>query len=182
VYNNSIFAYVCDIMALTMTEQQPKKVLLKDVMTKKVISVLPETSIIEATRIITEHNFDGMPVIDSDGRLAGIITEYDLITKTSTLNVSFLQKIITDVHSVKKESPPKIETKDISDLTVADIMNREPLTLKEDTTFEDAIETFKTHHRVNPIPIVNSQNQVVGIISRFDILRPLNILGYSKKH
>lgn len=150
-------------------------------MTRKVFSVLPELSVIEATRIITEHNFDGMPVIDEQGRLVGIITEYDLITKTSTINVSFLQKIINDVYTTKKETPPEIGTQDISELTVKDIMNKEPLTLKEDATFEDAVETFKAHHKVNPIPVVNDQGQVVGIISRFDILRPLNILGYSKR-
>lgn len=160
---------------------ESKKVLLRDIMTKKVFSVSPETSIIDATRIITEHNFDGMPVIDDKGQLVGIITEYDLITKTSTINVSFLQKIINDIYTTKKEAPPEIGTKDMSDLTVKDVMNREPLTLKDDATFEDAIETFKAHHRVNPIPIVDNQNRVVGIISRFDILRPLNILGYSKK-
>lgn len=164
-----------------MSENTIKKVLLRDIMTKKVFSVLPDTPIIEATRIITEHNFEGMPVIDKDGQLVGILTEYDLITKTSTINVSFLQKIINDIYTTNKQDAPEIETKDISDLTVKDVMNHEPLTMKDDATFEDAIETFKAHHRVNPIPIVDAQNRVVGIISRFDILRPLNILGYSKK-
>lgn len=95
------------------------------------------------------------------------------------MNASFLHKILNDIYSAKKESQP--ETKNISELTVWEVMNKEPLTLREDATFEDTIETFRAHHRVNPIPIVNDQNQVVGIISRFDILRPLNILGYSKK-
>lgn len=149
-------------------------------MTRRVLSVSPETPIGEATRIITEHNFDGMPVIDNDGKLVGILTEYDLITKTSTINVSFLQKIINDIYTEKKESPPELGERNISELKVKDIMNREPLTMREDATFEDAVETFRSHHKVNPIPIVDDHNLVVGIISRFDILRPLNILGYSK--
>lgn len=164
-----------------MTEEGSKKILIRDIMTKKVLSVSPETLLTEATRIITEHNFDGMPVLDKDGKLIGIITEYDLITKTSTVNASFLQKIISDIYTSTKHPFPEQEQKDISQMTVENIMNREPLTLREDATFEDAIETFKAHHRVNPIPIVDDQNKVVGIISRFDILRPLNILGYSKK-
>jgi len=168
-------------MILTMSDNQIKKIYLRDVMTKKVISVSPETPITEVTKIITEHNFDGVPVVDKNNRLVGIITEYDLITQTSTINASFLQKIITDIYAEKKEDPPKIGTQDISELKVQDIMNREPLTLGENATFEEAIETFKAHHRVNPIPIVNDRNEVLGIISRFDILRPLNILSYSKK-
>lgn len=115
---------------------------------------------------------------DENNHIIGILTEYDLITKTSTMNVSFLHQILSDIYSAKKGFEP--ETKTISELMVREVMNPEPLTLREDATFEDAIETFRAHHRVNPIPIINGQNQVVGIISRFDILRPLNILGYSK--
>ncbi len=157
----------------------PKKVFLRDIMTRKVLSVTPDTPLVEATKIITEHNFDGVPVIDSGGHLVGIITEYDLITKTSGISESFLQQIINDIYT--KDISELGQPKTISELLVKDVMNREPLTMKEDATFEQAVETFKSHHKVNPIPIVNDENKVVGIISRFDILRPLNILGYSKK-
>lgn len=161
-------------------DQETKRVLVKDIMTKRAISVSPDTSAMEAAKIITEHNFDGVPVVDDNNHLIGILTEYDLITKTSAVNVSFLQKILGDIYSSKKETAQN-EVKNISDLKVKDIMNTEPLALRDDTTFEDAVETFRAHHRVNPIPIVNDKNEVVGIISRFDILRPLNILGYSKR-
>ena len=57
-------------------------------------------------------------------------------------------------------------------------MNREPLVLKDDSAFDEVIAAFITHHRVNPIPIVDGDNKVVGIVSRFDVLRPLNLLGY----
>ena len=77
-----------------MSDHELKKVLVKDIMTKRVISVSPETPVVEAAKIITEHNFVGLPVIDASNHLVGILTEYDLITRTSSLNVSFLQKIL----------------------------------------------------------------------------------------
>ena len=162
----------------SMNKDDHKKVLVKDIMTRRVISVAPETSITDAARIITEHNFAGLPVIDSYNKLVGILTEYDLITRTSSLNVSFLQRILTDIYSAKNNEEPR--EGEISGLTVKDVMNPEPLTLSEDATFEDIIKTFKDHHRVNPIPIVDKEGGVVGIISRFDVLRPLNILSYGK--
>ena len=149
-------------------------------MTTKVISVYPETMLTEATKLITEHNFDGLPVISKDGHLVGILTEYDLINKTSSLSASFLERILSDIYTTKEEDGSD-DKKTVAELTVQDIMNPEPLTLTEDATLEEVIQTFRSHHRVNPIPIVNSSRQVVGIISRFDVLRPLNIIVYGNK-
>jgi CBS domain-containing protein len=156
-------------------EQENKKhILAKEMMTRKVISVLPETPLVDAARIISEHNFDGIPVMTNDGQLVGIITEYDLITKTSSINASFLEKILQDIHG----NDIKAEDKKLSKMVAGDIMNTEPLTLKETATFDEVMRAFIMHHRVNPIPIVDDSGKVVGIISRFDVLRPLNILGY----
>ena len=68
-------------MILTMSDNQIKKIYLRDVMTKKVISVSPETPITEVTKIITEHNFDGVPVVDKNNRLVGIIILYLLFNQ-----------------------------------------------------------------------------------------------------
>lgn len=160
-----------------MTDEKTKNVLASEIMNKNVISVHPTTPIIEAAKIITEHNFDGIPVVDESNHLVGILTEYDLITKTSPLNISFIRQILSDIKSKSKDG----EGEDISDLTVGEVMNSEPLTLKADATYEDLLQTFKEHHRVNPIPIVDDENKVVGVISRFDVLRPLNILSHSTK-
>lgn len=167
-----------------MSESTGKKVIVRDIMTKKVISVSPDTSIFNAAKIISEHNFDGLPVIDNDNRLVGIITEYDLITRTSTVNTSFLQKILSEIGAKKEDSIKDVledSKEEISSMKVSDIMNKNPLTLREDVNFEEVIAAFIAHHRVNPIPIVDNENRVVGIVSRFDVLRPLNLLGYGAK-
>ena len=161
-----------------------KKVLVRDIMTKKVISISPDTSIFDAAKIISEHNFDGLPITDKENHILGILTEYDLIVRTSTANSSFLQKILSEVYSKKTETIKEAleeGAQEISSLKVSDVMNKEPLVLREDATFEEVMAAFIAHHRVNPIPIVDSENKVVGIISRFDVLRPLNLLGYSSK-
>jgi len=164
------------------TEAGPqKKVLVRDVMTRKVVSISPEMSIFEAAKIISEHNFDGLPVTDKENHIIGILTEYDLIMRTSTANATFLQKILSEVYSKqtdKARDAVEESAREISSLKVSDIMNREPLVLKDDSAFDEVIAAFITHHRVNPIPIVDGDNKVVGIVSRFDVLRPLNLLGY----
>jgi CBS domain-containing protein len=161
-----------------------KKVLAQDIMTEKVVSVSPDTSIFDAARVLSEHNFDGLPVVDKDGELAGIVTEYDLITRTSTVNASFLQRILSEVHAKRSEAVRdalEYGVDKLSSMKVKDVMNKEPLVLGEDAKFEEIVEAFITHHRVNPIPIVNESNKMVGIVSRFDILRPLNLIGYGSR-
>ena len=54
---------------------------IKEIMTKKVISVTPETPLVEAAKLLNDHGFNGVPVIDGKRQLVGILTQYDLIEK-----------------------------------------------------------------------------------------------------
>ena len=92
--------------------------------------------------------------------------------------MSFLQRIIYDIYNANKDSEGRRDEKSLNDMTVKDIMNPEPLFLKEDATFNQIIEAFVAHHKVNPIPIIDNDGKLVGVVSRFDVLRPLNLLGY----
>ena len=103
--------------------------------------------------------------------------------KTPAINTSLLQNILTDIYASDNPevSPKKEETVDISSLKVRDIMNKDPITLNEGATFKEAVKLFQDHHRVNPIPVINDSGHIVGMVSRFDILQPFNILGYGIK-
>ncbi len=57
----------------------------KDIMTKKVIVVHPETEIVQAARLLLEHHINGLPVVDQEGRLEGMICQDDLITQQKKL-------------------------------------------------------------------------------------------------
>ena len=69
------------------------KILVKDIMVTAVISVLPSLSLIEAIKVIISHRFDGVPVIDRENRLLGILTEYDVIKESSKLGIPILQSL-----------------------------------------------------------------------------------------
>ena|SRR3989338_1591478 len=160
-----------------MSLKKLPKISIKDIMTKKVISVLPDTPIIEAAKKLSKYNFDGMPVVDKNNKLVGILTEYDLVSKGSSIHLPTFQIILENLKVFKKDrSKFKKEIKEISSLTVQDVMNKEPLTLYENATFEEAAAAFRVHHRVNPIPVINHKNKVIGVVSRFDILKPLQVI------
>src|SRR3990167_4801357 len=141
-------------------------------MAKNVISVGPETALIKAAQIIMEHGFDGVPVVDKENKLVGILTEYALIEKSSSIHLPTFQKVFKQDSSEFQK-----EVKEVTALKVQDVMNDDPLTLTPETSFEEMVKTFREHHRVNPIPVIDKDRKVIGVVSRFDVLKPLQILN-----
>ncbi|OGN01039.1 MAG: hypothetical protein A3B91_02915 [Candidatus Yanofskybacteria bacterium RIFCSPHIGHO2_02_FULL_41_29] len=157
-----------------MKKTEDGKIFSKDIMTKEVVAVHPETPLLEVAKILAEHNFDGVPVVDNENRVVGIVTEYDLINKTSAVHLPTLQVILRNLPQFKKEEAHFQE--EILELKVMDIMNKEPLCLAPDVPYDEVIKIFREHHRVNPIPVIDADKKILGVISRFDVLRPFHVL------
>jgi len=140
-----------------MPDKNISSICVKDAMVKKVISVEENTPLIKAAKLIMSHNFDGVPVVDGNNKLVGILTEYDLIEKSSSIHLPNFQK----------------EVKEVTALKVKDVMNSDPLTLRPEDSFDTMLNAFREHHRVNPIPVIDKNKKVVGVVSRFDVLKPI---------
>lgn len=146
--------------------------LVKDFMQTKVVSVKPETPVVSAARLLYINNLKGLPVIDEERRVVGIFTEYDLIAQDSSVDLSVFLKLVLAFDMYKKEqSLIRSDLEKLLALQVKTVMNQDPLVLHPETSLEEAIKTFGEHHKVNPIPIVDSGKHLVGIISRADIVK-----------
>jgi len=159
-----------------MDQCELPKLTVKDIMIKEIVSVTPETPLIDAANLLVTNGFNGLPVRDSEKKLVGIITDYDLITKKApAVHLPTFQMMLLNLPVERKDRGHfrKI-VKEVASLTVEDAMNTEPLTLPDDASYEDVLKTFREHHRVNPIPVINKDRHVVGVVSRFDILKPLS--------
>lgn len=144
----------------------------RDIMTKSVVTVSPETPITEASRFLVENEFNGLPVVDANRRVVGIITEYDLLSKGTAIHLPTFMKLFGDYPASQgDEFHLKGKFSDILKITVGEVMNADPLTLPEDATIVEVVEAFSRHHRVNPIPIVNAAGAISGIVSRFDVIK-----------
>ena len=144
----------------------------KDIMTKKVVSVNPDTLLVKAVQLFIDKGFNGLPVVDKDNNLSGILTQHDLMVVGSSIHIPTFLKIVRELDLYKKDKGLiEGDLKKIFSMRVGDVMNKEPLTLSEDTSIEEVIKNFSEHHRVNPIPIVNADNKVIGIISRSDMIK-----------
>jgi CBS domain-containing protein len=141
----------------------------KDIMTKKVITVKPETSIEELSALYVKHGISGAPVVDDAGGLFGVVTENDLISQNKRLHIptviSFLDAAIYLESSKKFEQ----ELKRMAATKVADICARKVITIAENTTVVD-IATIMSEKQVHLLPVVR-EGKVVGIVGKRDVVK-----------
>ena len=142
-----------------------------DIMTTDVITVTKDTNLQDLARIFYENHINGVPVVDDDGRLIGIICESDLIRKNKKLHIPTVVTIFDAVFYL--ESPKKIE-KEIARINatkVEELYTKEVFTVDEKTEI-DEIATFMTQKKVYTIPVVDG-DRLVGVIGKADLIRTL---------
>ncbi len=145
-----------------------------DVMTSNPRSVEADVSVEEVIEIFSKTNFAGLPVVDKNGGLVGIVTQYDLVTKGSGIHIPTLVKAMEQVKMIHPEKMILEETlAPIKKLLVKDIMNNDPLSVVGDEPIEKAVESFAEHHKVNPLIVVDKQKKVIGVLSRHDLIKIL---------
>src|SRR5574337_1043434 len=141
----------------------------KDIMTRDVVTVKPETSIEDLASLLLKHQISGVPVVDDAGGLYGIVTEKDLISRNRRLHiptvVSFLDAAIYLESSKKFEE----DVKRLAATKVSDICVRKVHTITEDASVVD-IATIMDEKDIHLLPVVKS-GKVVGIVGKRDIVR-----------
>lgn len=149
-----------------------QKLYVKDIMTLHPVTVGPDDSVVYAARILFEHNFNGLPVINEQKEVVGILTEYDLISRGGDLHMSTLINVLGNLDTYKKDnSLVKDELKRLLILKVKDVMNTDPLMIQDGDLIQALAEIFAKHHKVNPVPVLDKNKKLVGVVSRFDLVK-----------
>ena len=142
-----------------------------DIMTTEVVTVLPDTPIVEAAKILIEHHFNGLPVVDEEGRLTGIICQDDLIFQQKKIPLPSFFMVLDSFIPLSSEKSIKKEIEKIAAVTVASAMTPDPITVDTEAGIED-IASLMIKHDIHSLPILD-QGKLVGIIGKEDILRTL---------
>jgi CBS domain-containing protein len=142
-----------------------------DIMTTEVIAVKKETSLKELAGILYKYHINGVPVVDDNGSLIGIICESDLIRKDKKLHIPTVVTIFDAV--IYLESPKNIEKEfqRVSATTVGDLYTRKPVTVDEKTPI-DEIATIMTQKKIYTIPVMDG-DRLVGVIGKADLIRTI---------
>jgi CBS domain-containing protein len=139
-----------------------------DIMTREVVSVRADMRVGQIARVFREHQLSGLPVIDEAGELVGIITELDMVKRHARPQMpAFLPLLGAYLPLGTKEYKESLRR--ITGVTAEDIMTTPVNTISPEASVEDAA-TVMVSNRSNPLPVVDDNGRMVGIISRTDIL------------
>jgi CBS domain-containing protein len=142
-----------------------------DIMTSNVITVKTDTPLAELARILYEHHINGVPVVDDDGALIGIICESDLIRRDRKLHIPTVIAIFDWVLYLQGPKTLEKEIRRISATTVEDLYTKDVITVSEKTPIEE-IATIMSKKRLYTIPVVE-EGRLVGVIGKSDLIRAL---------
>jgi CBS-domain-containing membrane protein len=139
-----------------------------DVMAHGVISVEPESSVLEAVRLMLEHRISGLPVVDMKGNLLGIVSEGDLLRRTETGTQRRRSRWLEFLMGPGKLASEYVHA---SGRKVHEVMTPGVKTVAEDTSLEQIVELME-RHQIKRVPVMRGR-EVVGIVTRANLLRAL---------
>jgi CBS domain-containing protein len=142
------------------------------IMTRSVVTVTPETTIIDAANHMLQRHVSGLPVVDATGKLVGIVSEGDFIRRaeigTGRKRGRWLKFIL---------GPGKSASDFVHEhgRKVSEVMTKSPITITEDTALAEIVELMEKNH-VKRLPVLRG-DKVVGIVSRANLLQAVASLA-----
>ncbi|MGO8914092.1 MAG: CBS domain-containing protein [Bradyrhizobium sp.] len=141
---------------------------VKDFMTRQVVTVTPETSILDAARLMLDHKISGLPVVTDEDRVVGIISEHDLLrggkSDVRAKRMHWLRLMIERANLADASAR-------FQERKVRESMTSDPVTITETAPLEEA-GRLMGENDIKRLPVVHD-NKLVGIIARADIVRAI---------
>ncbi|MFJ4989801.1 CBS domain-containing protein [Streptomyces sp. NPDC088732] len=127
------------------------------VMTPDVVSVRAETSFEDVAELFGRHRVSGMPVVDDDDKVLGVVSETDLATRP-----------VEQAPSPNRPALPR--TARLHDCTAGQLMTAPAFTVRATDAITVTARAL-AEHKVNRLPVVDEENRLIGIVTRGDVLR-----------
>jgi CBS domain-containing protein len=139
---------------------------VSEVMTREVVTVRPETPIHEAAALMASRGISGVPVVDGEGRVVGILSEGDLIVRQKPReSLPWWRQFFADAEALAREYRKAVGT------TAGDVMTTEILSIGPEAPLAAAAMILH-EQRIRRLPVV-ANDRLVGIVSRGDLVRAL---------
>jgi len=139
-----------------------------DVMTKNPVTVRRTASILDAIRLMLEQRISGLPVVDEEGGLAGVLTEGDLLHRAEIGTERPAAKWLSILRGPNRQAEDYVRT---HGRRVEEVMTTEVVSVTGDTPLE-TIASVMEEKRIKRVPVVEGR-RLVGIVSRADLVRVL---------
>lgn len=150
-----------------LPESEKRRV--RDIMTMDVTKVHSGTNVSEIARLMTEHDVSGLPVVDENDRVLGVVTELDMIVRNTRFKMPAFLAFLDAIIYLETPGRYRERVEHMLGTTAREIMSEPAVTIGPDASIEELAELMVDRH-MNPIPVV-AADRLVGIVSRSDIIR-----------
>ena len=147
---------------------------VRDIMSTRVVSIAPDANVLEAVRLMLQNHISGLPVIDRSGALVGVVTEGDFLRRSETGTERKRPRWLEFLMGPRRLADEYVHT---HARKVEDVMTREPITITEDAALDEVVRIME-RRRIKRLPVVRGA-QVIGIVSRANLLHALASLGFA---
>jgi CBS-domain-containing membrane protein len=143
----------------------------RDVMTREVVTIGIEASVEDLAKLLEERRISGVPVLDAQGGLVGVVTQSDLVQRSRDMELPPALNIL-DLH-LFLETPSHFQKRleKLLGNKVKDVMTEDPVTVAPDTPVNE-IARLMSAKGVHTLPVVDS-GKLVGIVGKLDLIRSL---------
>jgi len=139
---------------------------IKEIMTTELKTLSPDMSVKEALGKLQSMKISGLPVIDADGKLLGMLTEKEIL---SYILPSYIQKVGRFIY----EENPKSTKKKFAELDivkVSQLMRKDMVVTGEETTLCEVARIILTQ-KIRRIPVVDKAGKMIGLVCREDVIK-----------
>ena len=154
-----------------------KNVLAKDVMRTPVVSVTHDTYLKDVIRILDEEEFSGLPVVDAENNVVGVISETDICKYTKQVIGQPLRDhdllLEDETHTSHIGSPRGLDIIEfIATVAAQNLMTTTVITVFENTSLKEILRLM-VNNNINRVPVLDADKKLTGIIARHDVLTML---------
>ena len=149
---------------------------VRDVMTRNVISIAAHESVLNAVRTMLQNRISGLPVVDAEGTLVGIVTEGDFLRRNEIGTERRRPKWLEFLIGPGRLAQEYVHT---TGRRVEEVMTCDPMTVTEDDSLETVVELME-RRRIKRLPVVRG-GKMVGIVSRANLMHALVSLARTAK-
>ena len=148
---------------------EPPKTCVKHIMTLDVVSVSPTASVARIARLMHERAISGLPVVDLDRRVVGMVMDLDLIVLNTRIEAPHFLPLLDGRIPLETPSHFKKRIQHAVGTTARDVMSESVITVGPDEDVE-TLAALMVREKVNPVPVVEN-DRLVGVVSRADVIR-----------
>lgn len=151
-------------------ERLSREVLAESIMTWQVVSVGPDTPVPQVAEVMGRANVSGVPVVDDQSRVLGVISERDFLKRMGAGGGNFMSLVAACLKTKGCVALP------IKQQTAAELMSAPAMTIRADTPVKEIAALFEAHN-INRAPVTDEAGRLLGIVSRGDLVRAARVRG-----